>query len=294
MARFILFIVSISLMLSLVSCKSDAQYQAEAVERARTYLLKNGGDLSYESRKFIQYNPPALLTAPIYLPEYRSRKDYHTAVDKIQVCITWSVPGETEAFMVYGTGDGSLYDWKPLRLIRRNLLPDKSLRLPANKAAQNFALNKIHTMDVEMFNFIRFANPRAAVTNLIPLGDEAIDEIKLIAGNQAKRKINSAADIYFQITLFWEDEKASPEALNGVVAVCGYSKLDFTGWKPLFGGFYSKNDFAKIIRADIDDPKKLAAYQEQIDAKLKLALPAPDSAELVNIVVLASTTMEKK
>ncbi|MEG1980371.1 MAG: hypothetical protein RR060_06565, partial [Victivallaceae bacterium] len=201
-------------------------------------------------------------------------------------------------------GDGSLYDWKPLRLIRRNLLPEKSLRLPANKAAQTFALNKIHTMNVEMFNFIRFANPQAAVTNLIPLGDEAIDEIKLVAGNQAKRKIDSADDIYFQITLFWEDQSAAPEALNGVIAVCGYAKLDFTGWKPLFGGFYSKDDFAKIIRANIDDNKELEAYKNKINAKLKLNLPpsakitpatsAAVTPALDKAAVTSPTTTEKK
>lgn len=132
-------------------CASRGYYQDRAVEKARTFLLKNCPDMPFFDQEYVKFNRPVLLTAPI-------TKGYATGIN--QICVTWLVPDNPESYMVFGTGDSRMTSWDPVRVLRKNFdRPQRFYLLAAENVRDYLIQNQFSLLSPESLNHVRFTLP---------------------------------------------------------------------------------------------------------------------------------------
>ncbi|MCF6176175.1 MAG: hypothetical protein L3J71_10455 [Victivallaceae bacterium] len=211
----------------MVSCQSDVYYKERAVNRAREYLLKNSKELSQVQREYIKYNKPVLLHKGIF-SQYKP-----WITERYQVCVTWTVPGEEDAFLVFGTGNYHMRDWSPIRIIRKQFIEKDKQKISAMKAAVSYAMNNMLFLPDETRNYIRFSTPRFAMTNF------ALDKQGLLNKTDAFGKAKSAKLIAKEKATLKKQEQVSLIYTTGneakKVVIIGVSGAGFSGWQPVTG-----------------------------------------------------------
>ena len=204
----------------LAGCRTEAQYEERAVARARDFLLKNSPELSVEQRAFVRYNLPVLLIEGIF-------GGSGVAVsDMSQVCITWVIPGQKDAYLVFGASDGRLQSWAPNRLIRKTFPPYESSVIGAVGIARKYAMNgQYYQLSRHEYNCVRFENPQVIRSNFeLPLDPDGDADEKTI---EARKKLT-------QFSLVW-----SPSNQVNKVVISGLAKPDLTGFTVYGGGVMS-------------------------------------------------------
>lgn len=237
------FFAALGAVLFLTGCRTEAQYEERAVARAREFLLENSPELSVEQRAFVRYNLPVLLVAGVF------GGDGVAVSDVSQVCITWLIPGEKDAYLVFGASDGRLQSWYPNRLIRKTFsAPDRSMA-SAIGAARKYVLNGLYyQLSVHEYNCVRFSNPRVLRTAfelpLDPEGNASAEEI------EARKKLT-------QFSLVWE-----PADQENKVVISGLASPELAGFK-VYGGGVMRPEYLKAHTVAETVDKTVAAGKEK-------------------------------
>ncbi len=205
----------------LVSCKSDDYYREQAVISARKYVLKNSKDLDIIQQEYIRFNKPVIMAENI-LGKYPDAKTSIMAGETSQVCIAWVVPGEKDAFIVFGTSDNRLFDWSPYRLIRKSYKTREYNKITAFSDAAKYAMNNMLYLSTEQRNRVRFGVPQIVKTKF-PLDFNPMGRLK-------QEDVDQLKALPLQTSFAWESFTKGKK-----IVVCGVGAAEFAGWTPIFG-----------------------------------------------------------
>ncbi|MBO5688358.1 MAG: hypothetical protein J6S73_00415 [Lentisphaeria bacterium] len=210
----------------LAGCRTGAQYEERAVARAREFLLENSPELTVEQRAFVRYNLPVLLIEGVF-------GNSGVAVSDVsQVCITWVIPGQKDAYLVFGASDGRLQSWYPNRLIRKTFDAYAKNQAAAINAARKYAMNGLYyQLTRHEYNCVRFETPQIVQSNFVlpldPEGNASAEEI------EARKKLT-------QYSVVW-----SPSGQENKVVISGLGGKDTAGFKVYGGGAMSPAQLQK-------------------------------------------------
>ena len=139
MKRFFIFLTAaVSVLAALTGCRTD--HTKSAVERARTYALKNLSGLTDGQRNFIRFTQPEIYENIVY-PRYvipLNTGSGHIEVDDVRhfpvapehdlmhSCVVWSPPDLGAKVVVAGEGERSMLFWEPYRVIVKRYDPGDS------------------------------------------------------------------------------------------------------------------------------------------------------------------------
>ena len=214
------FLTALLAAVLLAGCCTEAQYEERAVARARDFLLENSPELSVEQQAFVRYNLPVLLVEGVFGGSGVAVSDVS------QVCITWVIPRQKDAYLVFGASDSRLQSWYPNRLIRKTFSSREKTVAGAMNTARAYARNGLYyQLSRHEYNSVRFENPQVIRSNFeLPLDPEGTATETEIA---AMKKLT-------QFSLVW----APARQMNKVV-ICGLANPDLSGFKVYGGGVMS-------------------------------------------------------
>lgn len=221
----------------LAGCCTEAQYEERAVARAREFLLEHSPELSVEQQAFVRYNLPVLLIAGVF------GGNGVAVSDVSQVCITWQIPGEEDAYLVFGASDGRLQSWYPNRLIRKTFSKVEKGQVAAITAARKYALDGLYyQLSRHEYNCVRFETPQIIRSRFIlpldPEGNASAEEI------EARKKL-------IQFSVVW-----SPAGQENKVVISGLGKADAAGFTVYGGGVMTPEYLLKHTVAVSDKKDK--------------------------------------
>jgi hypothetical protein len=205
----------------LASCQSDDYYREQAVISARKYVLKNSKDLDVLQQEYIRFNKPVIMAENI-LGDYANQKKSIMGGETSQICIAWVVPGEKDAFVVFGTSDNRLFNWSPYRLIRKTYQTREFHRITAFDNAAKYAMNNMLYLSTEQRNRVRFGVPQIVKTKF-PLDFDPM-------GTRKPEEVAQLKALPLQISFAWESFTKGRK-----IVVCGVGGAEFAGWIPIFG-----------------------------------------------------------
>jgi len=214
-----LLIAGVSIFLA--SCQSDDYYREQAVISARKYVLKNAKDLDVLQQEYIRFNKPVIMGENI-LGNYVNSKKSVLCGETSQVCVAWVVPGEKDAFVVFGTSDSRLFNWSPYRLIRKTYQTKEYNRIAAFEAAAKYAMNNMLYLSTEQRNRVRFGVPEIVKTKF-PLDFNPMGTLK-------PEDVVRLKALPLQTSFAWESY-----AKGKKIVVCGVGAAEFANWTPVFG-----------------------------------------------------------
>ena len=226
------FLTALLAAVLLTGCCTEAQYEERAVARARDFLLENSPELTVEQQAFVRYNLPVLLVEGVFGGSGVAVSDVS------QICITWVIPGQKDAYLVFGASDGRLQSWYPNRLIRKVFPKYEKSVVRAVGIARNYAMNgQYYQLSRHEYNCVRFENPQVIRSNFeLPLDPEGTAAEEEIA---AKKKLT-------QFSLVW-----APARQENKVVISGLARPDLTGFTVLGGGVMSPEYLQKhTLNAD--------------------------------------------
>ena len=265
MKRFFIFLTAaVSVLAALTGCRTD--HTKSAVERARTYALKNLSGLTDGQRNFIRFTQPEIYENIVY-PRYvipLNTGSGHIEVDDVRhfpvapehdlmhSCVVWSPPDLGAKVVVAGEGERSMLFWEPYRVIVKRYDPGDSGLKSATAAASSFVRNNMLYLSTAELNRVRFDKPEAVYTRL-PVDPAEEDPGKLSSWEEYQREQQGGAPKVSQMTqlsLTWPADDPMQ-----CIVVTGFSKSGtFDGWKLSTGELMavSKLDDARLTRAEID------------------------------------------
>ncbi len=251
-------------------CRSDAYYQDQAVQRARTFLLENATDLTAEQLYFVKFNRPVLLTGEI-LPA--PDKIGHRTIDVQQICVSWRFPGSEDNWMVFGASSGNMSYWYPNRLIKKTF---EKVALPievSTKQARAYSQNYLfEVLNVREFNRVRFHFPYVLETNfplvLDPTGVLPEEEVEAV-----RKKL----DALTQLTLAWPLDDS-----EYTLVFCGNGKPDLSGWAINFAGKMKTSELDAATVREIRTPQ---------NAQIPIPMPEEDESLDEEIAVVPEPTV---
>ena len=210
----------------LAGCRSQAWYEERAVNRAREFLLENAPELSVEQRAFVRYNQPVLLVASIF------GGTGPAISDASHICVTWVIPGESEAYLVFGVSDIRMESWYPNRLIRKTFENKTKKFFAAVGTARKYVQNGLfYDLSSHEFNCVRFEMPRLYRTDF---------ELALDPDGTADEKALALRRQLTQFSLVWAPRDQEP-----LVVVNGLAKPDLSGFSVYGGGLTSPETLKK-------------------------------------------------
>ena len=213
-------------------CHSDLYYQAEAVDRAREFILKEAKELSLEERSFVRYNDPVLLHSPVVGSlGVAATETLHNELQ--QICVTWQIPGKEELYMVFGVSGARMDNWYPNRLLRKKYTTTKHPLKAASEEALTYARNNLYDqLSVAEFNMLRFDPPWLLRTNFeLNINPEG----KL--SQAEKNKISTVWKQMVQYSLVWKFGEKN-------LVFSGMAKPGFAGWQIVFAGLIPAQEVA--------------------------------------------------
>ena len=138
--------------LNLSGCRNDGYYQERAVRNAREFLLEEMPAMPLMEQEYIKFNRPFMLVS------YINGNNYMTG--QLQICICWMTPGNPDVYMVYGTSGLRMYDWSPIRVIRKNFKHPQHIFLKlAGRASYDLLQMQFGLLSIASANHIRFTLP---------------------------------------------------------------------------------------------------------------------------------------
>jgi len=272
MKRILLTIFAMAAALAvLTGCSTD--YTKSAVERARTYALKNLKGLSDNQRNFIRYTQPEIYENIIY-PRYVIPLDAgasHIEIDDVRhfpvaprhdlmhSCVVWSPPDLGAKVVVAGEGERSMLFWEPYRVLVKRYDPGDTGLKSATASAATFVRNNMQYLSTAELNRVRFDEPETVYTRLPVDPDEPErDVLSSWEEYQLEKEAEKTAPRYTQLSLMWPAD----DPLQCIV-VTGFSKSGtFAGWKLRTAELMDVNKLngARLTREEIDAiPKKVRA-----------------------------------
>ena len=265
MKRFFIFLTAaVSVLAVLTGCRTD--HTKSAVERARTYALKNLSGLTDGQRNFIRFTQPEIYENIVY-PRYvipLNTGSGHIEVDDVRhfpvspehdlmhSCVVWSPPDLGAKVVVAGEGERSMLFWEPYRVIVKRYDPGDSGLKSATAAASSFVRNNMLYLSTSELNRVRFDKPEAVYTRLpVDPTEEEPDKLTSWEEYQRDQKGETAkASQMTQLSLVWPAD----DPMQSIV-VTGFSKSGtFDGWKLSTGELMAvtKLDDARLTRDEID------------------------------------------
>ena len=265
MKRFFIFLTAaVSVLAVLTGCRTD--HTKSAVERARTYALKNLSGLTDGQRNFIRFTQPEIYENIVY-PRYvipLNTGSGHIEVDDVRhfpvspehdlmhSCVVWSPPDLGAKVVVAGEGERSMLFWEPYRVIVKRYDPGDSGLKSATAAASSFVRNNMLYLSTAELNRVRFDKPEAVYTRLpVDPTEEEPDKLTSWEEYQRDQKGETAkASQMTQLSLVWPAD----DPMQSIV-VTGFSKSGtFDGWKLSTGELMAvtKLDDARLTRDEID------------------------------------------
>lgn len=275
MKRILPILIAITAALAvLTGCSTD--YTKSAVERARTYALKNLNGLSDNQRNFIRYTQPEIYENIVY-PRYVVPLDTgasHIEVDDVRhfpvapqhdlmhSCVAWTPPDLGAKVVVVGEGERSMLFWEPYRVIVKRYDPGDTGLKSATAAAAVFVRNNMQYLSTSELNRVRFDKPETIYTRL-PVDPEEPEQDRLSSWEEylnEKEGKEPAVSPYTQLSLMWPAD----DPLQCIV-VTGFSKTGtFDRWKLRTAELMDVNKLngARLTREEIDAiPKKVRARE---------------------------------
>lgn len=265
MKRFFIFLTAaVSVLAVLTGCRTD--HTKSAVERARTYALKNLSGLTDGQRNFIRFTQPEIYENIVY-PRYvipLNTGSGHIEVDDVRhfpvapehdlmhSCVVWSPPDLGAKVVVVGDGERSMLFWEPYRVIVKRYDPGDTGLKSATSAAASFVRNNMLYLSTSELNRVRFDKPEAVYTRL-PVDPAEDDPGKLSSWEEYQLEQQGGkakASNLTQLSLTWPADDPTQ-----CIVVTGFSKTGtFNGWKLSTGELMAvtKLDDARLSRAEID------------------------------------------
>ena len=265
---FIFLTAAVSVLAALTGCRTD--HTKSAVERARTYALKNLSGLTDGQRNFIRFTQPEIYENIVY-PRYvipLNTGSGHIEVDDVRhfpvapqhdlmhSCVVWSPPDLGAKVVVAGEGERSMLFWEPYRVIVKRYDPGDTGLKSATAAASSFVRNNMLYLSTSELNRVRFDKPEAVYTRL-PVVPAEEDPGKLSSWEEYQLEQQGGktnASQLTQLSLTWPADDPTQ-----CIVVTGYSKTGtFNGWKLSTGELMavSKLDDARLTRDEIDAIEK--------------------------------------
>lgn len=228
----------------LSACQTDIR--AAAVERARTYALKNTRQLSDTQRNFIRYTDPVIMEATIFrstVPKldplghiagrYDDKVKTNPENDFIHTCLVWNPPEMDGASVVVdGAGERSMRAWTPARLIIKKFIPPASEKMEARRKAVLFLASFMPDLDFASLNVVRFDEPeyvptRFSLKDTLPVPAAAPKNDKSFWDDYLASSSEDKTAKFRQISLVW----TAPDGKK--LVVIGLSPaLSLTNWNP--------------------------------------------------------------
>ena len=238
-------------------CRSDLYYQAEAVERAREFILKEAVELNLEERSFVRFNDPVLLHAPVIGSlGFAGTETLHNELQ--QICVTWQIPGKEELYMVFGVSGARMDRWYPNRLLRKKYTTTERPLKAASEEALKYARNNLYDrLSVTEFNMLRFNPPWLLRTNFeLNVNPEG----KLTPAE--KDKISGTWKQMVQYSLVWKFGK------NELV-FAGMAKPGLAGWQICFAGLLPAEEVTAHTVKVVKTPEEALAPMPEEELNLK-------------------------
>jgi len=272
MKRFVLTIITIAAALAvLTGCRTD--YTKNAVERARSYALKNLKGLSDNQRNFILYTQPEIYENIIYA-RYVTPLDAgigtgHVEIDDVRhfpvapehdlmhSCVVWTPPDLGAKVVVAGEGERSMMFWEPCRVLVKRYDPGDTSLKTATLTASTFVRNNMPYLSVAELNRVRFDNPETVYTRLPVDPEEPEQEQDVLSSWEeylSEKEGRTAKKPDTQISLMWPAD----DPLQCIV-VTGFSQSGtFLDWKLRTAELMdvAKLDGARLSREEIDAIEK--------------------------------------
>ena len=235
--KFHLFLPPVLLALS--GCHSDLFYQEQAVESARKYIHENARELTPEQFAFVRLTPPVILTGPIMSRNEKNEVGNSLAGgEKMQICITWRIPGSGSDYLVFGMSEPDMAYWRPLKLIRRRLGKVDAKAQRIMNTAREYAVSALYEqLSAGDLNTVRFTHPELLETSF-PLdmsgAQGAARPWKKVTISEAEAKKGK------QYSLVWR--------ISGdrCVYFCGVGSEDLAKWKLLSAGVTDNAEMTKM------------------------------------------------
>ena len=251
-------------LLALCGCHSDLHYQELAVESARKFIYEHARELTPEQFAHVRLTPPVLLTGPILSRnEQNAVKGSLAGGEKIQICITWRIPGQEKDYLVFGMSEPRMAYWRPLKLIRRSLGKFDSNAQSAMSRARKYAISSLYSqLSAADLNTVRFTHPEAVLTSFA-LAKDAVKKVDKELDDELDDNKNKKKELEKEVSpapVPWK--KIAPVTLNEdtlqisllwkisgnrYVTFCGLGKEDLSGWKILMAGIMEETEINKVV-----------------------------------------------
>ncbi len=262
-------------------CRSDLYYQNRAVERAREFLLDEAPELTPEQVYFVKFNKPVLLTMQIlgapseFMPDDRMLKS-----EQQQICVTWTIPGREDRYMVFGSSSGRMDNWYPLRLLRKRHEKISMVVINAAERARTFMQNALYDqLSAAEYNFIRFTFPWVVTSNF-PLVTDPAGKLSEAERLKVERQLAGRE----QYSLIWK----LPDD-GGYWVFCGTAGKNFAGWSLNFGGRFSPREAEASITGVVRTPDQAYLPFPEPEAKavavpVNSPAPVPETEKPVKLM----------
>ena len=259
--RFSILALALPLLSIVAGCHADVYYQAQAIEEARTYMLKNAKDLSQAQLSHVRYTDPVILHGDALGKGgqiARGRNEYDTmrlTTEQRQICVAWRIPGKDKVYMVFGVSDGSMQGWYPERIVRKKFSKFTTPLTDMLSSARKYAISNLYdTLEVQEMNQVRFTNPSLAITRF------AASNVKLEkTGDPAPAQLEQLTNTR-QYSLIWHLDSGRAAVISGR---CGN---DLSKWRIEFAGVVSLDEAVKMTERELLSPENVLSELPKLPA----------------------------
>lgn len=262
-----IFLLFLPLLFFSFGCRTPEYYQDQAVQKARSFLLKRNPQLTYEENSYIRFNKPVIVHSNI-IGGADSLDASTITGDLNQIQIIWQVPGQEKFYSVWGVCSSGMRDYCPERIFVRKFTPLDINRQNALKRARAYIIGSLFaTLSVEDYNDLRFRDPEISYSNF-----------------ELEKSIMPKKD-EFQFAFVWQ-LKSKPDTKFVVIGNGRKNLADFT---PVSGSELSTADVTAKLAApyktlapeDLKKAAKINAAEAEKTAVKKAAeaLPEPPQSD---------------
>ena len=249
----------------LAGCHADVYYQAQAIEEARRYMLKNAKDLSPAQLSHVRYTDPVILHGDALGKGgqiSRGRDEYDTmrlTTEQRQICVAWRIPGKDKVYMVFGVSDGSMQGWYPERIIRKKFNKFTTPLTDMLSSAREYAISNLYdTLEVQEMNQVRFTRPALAITRFAASG------VKLEKSGEPDTAPVEQLPGARQYSLIWHLDSGRAAVISGR---CGN---DLSKWRIEFAGVVSLDEAVKMTERELLSPENVLTELPKLPADKKI------------------------
>ncbi len=265
-----------------VSCRSD--YSGDAVEKARSYALKNLRGITEMQREYIRFTQPQIFENMIFARyvtplqsmghfKVESPEDFPTAPfqDLMHSCFVWSPPDLGAYVVVMGDGDRNMFHWNPYRVLIKKYYPGDQALLSAVAASAAYAQNDMLYLSVEERNRMRFAEPESIeYTKLELKKPDAGSRKTLTPWEEYLAELEEEKKEYHQISLVWKADDPKKKIVfsgwtdSGTLKNWKLANGELMSVEKLQSHLLTKEEIAAIPKAPADVPGLVFPAEQQV------------------------------